>query len=148
MSKSCWLYLVFLVCVLQSVANADACYGSSVLSPAPFLGNNDEIIKLADGSVWEVKYEYGYLYAYYPTVTVCPGRGKLIVENTALNVQQVSQSRSAVPSRSPSGQSQKWTVFEETNIRSMVSGVVQQGSTFKTLSGNVYEVTPVLRLRL
>jgi hypothetical protein len=141
LSRSFWFYLVFFVCALPGAANADACYDSSVVSPAPFLGNNDEIVKLADGSVWEVKYEYAYLYAYYPKVTVCPGRGKLIIENTELNVQQVSHSRSVVSSQSPSGQSQNWAVFEETSIRAMVSGVVQQGSIFKTLSGNVYEVT-------
>ena len=54
------------------------------------MGNNGEIIKLSDGSLWEVKYEYEYLYEYFPTVVICPGQGKLIVGRTSLNVQLVS----------------------------------------------------------
>jgi hypothetical protein len=140
--RSSLLYLA-LVCGLPStVARADACYETSVVSPSPFLGINDEIVKLADGSVWEVKYEYAYLYAYFPRVTICPGRGKLIVERTTLNVQQLSQSRSTEQGgQQASSGSSRWTVFEETNIQGLVSGVVQRGSIFKTVSGNIYEVT-------
>jgi hypothetical protein len=127
-----------------SIAFADNCYETSIVSPSPFMGNNDEIFKLADGSIWEVKYEYAYLYAYNPSVTICPSRGKLILNQTTLNVQQVSRSRSMEQN---GGQAQGgnggWDVFEETNIRGMTSGVVERGRIFKTLSGNVYEVTGV-----
>ena len=47
---------------------------------------NDEIFRLADGSIWQVKYEYEYLYAYYPSVIICPTRGTLLVDDKSLNV--------------------------------------------------------------
>ena len=43
---------------------ANDCYQSSIAKPSPFMGNNDEIFTLIDGTVWEVKYEYEYLYEY------------------------------------------------------------------------------------
>jgi hypothetical protein len=46
---------------LPAASIATGCYESSIVSPTPFMGNNDEIFKLSDGSVWEVKYEYEYL---------------------------------------------------------------------------------------
>lgn len=67
-----------------------ACYEASITSPTPFMGNNGEIFKLDDGSIWEVKYEYEYMYEYYPTVVVCPARGKMVVGRKTLNVQPVS----------------------------------------------------------
>ncbi len=60
------------------------------MSPTPFMGNNGEVFKLADGSVWEVKYEYEYLYEYYPKVTICPNRGVLLLGNKTLRVQKVA----------------------------------------------------------
>jgi len=54
------------------------------------MGNNGELFKLVDGSVWEVKYEYEYMYEYYPSVIVCPDRGKLIIGEKSLNVQLMS----------------------------------------------------------
>jgi hypothetical protein len=49
--------------------------------PSPFLGTANEIIVLADGSVWEdVSYKYLYLYAYQPQVLICPALGKLYLE--------------------------------------------------------------------
>src|SRR5688500_10143380 len=74
-------------------AAAQNCYQSSILSPSPFMGNNGEIFKLADGSLWEVKYEYEYLYEYYPTVVICPNRGELILGKKSLNVELVSAVR-------------------------------------------------------
>ena len=35
----------------------------------------------------------------------------------------------------------KWEVFDETNLEGSISGTVQQGRVFKTISGNLYEVT-------
>ena len=54
------------------------------------MGNNGEIFKLADGSIWEVKYEYEYLYEYQPDVIICPSRGKLAIKGKSLNVQPVA----------------------------------------------------------
>jgi len=92
--------------LITSLAAAQECYESSILSPSPFMGNNGEIFKLADGSLWEIKYEYEYLYEYYPTVIICPSLGKLVINGVTLNVEQVgarkstpkSQSRQAPPS--------------------------------------------------
>lgn len=57
--------------------------------PAPFMGNDGEIFKLADGSLWEVKYEYEYMYEYYPDVIICPDKGKLIINDKKLNIEKV-----------------------------------------------------------
>jgi hypothetical protein len=64
-----------------------ACYESSIVKPTPFMGNDGEIFKLADDSLWEVKYEY--LYEYYPEVIICPSRAKLVIDGTSLNVANV-----------------------------------------------------------
>lgn len=83
------------------VANAQ-CYESSILTPAPFLGNHDEIFKLIDGTIWQVQYEYEYLYEYYPAVVICPGKGKLYVAKKELNVVQIGAAAPAGRSkRSP-----------------------------------------------
>ncbi len=37
-------------------------------------------------SMWQVKYEYEYLYAYYPSVIICPTRGTLLVDDKSLDV--------------------------------------------------------------
>lgn len=120
-------------------ASAQDCYESAIVSPTPFMGNNGEILKLADGSLWEVKYEYEYLYEYYPAVVVCPSRGRLIVGGKSLNVELVAR---APGSKMPaSRQTEEWETFEETNLEGSISGTVQRGRIFKTTSGNVYEVT-------
>ena len=76
--------------LIATSAFADSCYESSILSPSPFMGNSGEIFKLNDGSVWEVKYEYEYMYEYYPPVVICPDIGKLLLKNKKLNVVQLS----------------------------------------------------------
>src|SRR3970040_2742819 len=83
--------------LITSLASAQECYESSIVSPSPFMGNNGEIFKLADGSLWEVKYEYEYLYEYYPNVIICPSRGKLAIKGKTLNVEQVGVGRSTHP---------------------------------------------------
>jgi len=118
------------------------CYESSISSPTPFLGNHGEIFKLSDGTVWEVLYEYEYLYEYYPSVTICPGRGKLIVGEKSLGVQSLSNVNT-VNRADSAGQASiaEWLIFEETSLMGSITGTVQQGRIFKTMSGNVYEVT-------
>lgn len=74
-------------------AAAQSCYQTSVMAPSPFLGNHDEIVQLADGTIWKVLYEYNYLYAYYPQALICPGEGKLIVDGKALNVAPLAGSK-------------------------------------------------------
>jgi len=103
------------------------------------MGNNEEIFKLADGSLWEVKYEYEYLYEYYPLVVICPDQGKLIIGEKSLNVELVA----AAPGsrKGDSRQVDEWELFEETNLEGSISGTVQQGCIFKATSGSIYEVT-------
>jgi hypothetical protein len=107
------------------------------------MGNDGEIFKLADGSVWQVKYEYEYMYEYYPNVLVCPARGKMALKTKTLNIALVSAPGSASTKHraQPSASSGGWTIYEETNLQGSISGTVKQGSIFKTTSGNVYEVT-------
>ena len=69
------------------IAAPGDCYSSIIVSPSPFMGNNNEIFKLADGTVWKVKYEYEYLYEYQPEVVICPRKGKLLVAKKSLNVE-------------------------------------------------------------
>jgi hypothetical protein len=112
------------------------------------MGNNDEIFKLADGSVWQVKYEYEYMYDYYPSVIICPGLGKLIVGKKTLNIMHISGGKQAsVPQKShaqsPQIQTGTWEIYEETSLQGSISGTVKQGSIFKTTSGNIYEVTGI-----
>ena len=80
MRKNVFTLMLVVMSVLPSVTFAGECFQSSIVSPTPFMGNNEEIFKLSDGSVWEVKYEYEYLYEYYPSVIVCPNRGKLTLQ--------------------------------------------------------------------
>jgi len=74
---------------------APTCYEATILSPQPFLGNHGEVARLSDGSLWEIQFEYEYLYEYYPTVVVCPANGRLHVRGKSLNVSQISPGRSS-----------------------------------------------------
>ena len=105
------------------------------------MGNHGEVLKLADGSLWEVQNEYQYLYAYYPSVTVCPNRGILLINGKSLRVRALNSQQPKAPMAKPSAPSQNWTLFEETSLAGSISGTVQQGRIFKTTSGNIYEVT-------
>ena len=53
------------------------------------MGGNGEIFELDGGTLWEVKYEYEYMYEYYPEVIICPSKGKPVVRGKSLSVQQV-----------------------------------------------------------
>ena len=133
------------------LSSAQDCYSSTIRTPSPFMGNHDEIFTLADGSIWQVKNEYQYLYEYYPRVVVCPSRGKLTVGSKSLNVQRLSSSQQNVLPSARGGDSTKtptttavlgvWSVFENSNLQGSISGTVKQGHVFKTTSGNIYEVT-------
>lgn len=138
------LTMSFALLVISTAASGQDCYESSILSPSPFMGNNEEIFKLADGSLWEVKYEYEYLYEYYPSVVICPSRGRLIIGGKSLNVELVSAAKRRDGSaKGKSGQAGEWEIFEETNLQGSISGTIQQGHIFRTTSGNVYEVTGI-----
>ena len=89
MLKIRFLLALILSCFVNSI-QAQNCYEGSILSPSPFMGNNGEIFKLSDGTIWEVKYAYEYLYEYYPNVIICPSRGKLIIKGKNIDIAQVS----------------------------------------------------------
>jgi hypothetical protein len=128
----------FVLCAAVFSTSAQTCYESSILSPSPFMGNNGEIFKLTDGSLWEVKYEYEYLYEYYPNVIICPTRGNLIINGKKLNVQMInagSKGRTPTPAQGRGeiiesridGEFQGWegeTIFKLTN------GQIWQQSTY------------------
>ena len=127
-------FFVFCVLfVLAGISCAQNCYQSSIVSPSPFMGNNGEIFKLADGSLWEVKYEYEYLYEYLPDVIICPSKGKLAIKGKSLNVEQVGGTR-VTP---PSGKSQSVDVIES-QIEGGFSG--WEGETiFKLTNGQIWQ---------
>lgn len=66
-----------------------SCYNSSIMKPTPFMGTDGEVFVLSDGSVWQINYEYEYMYEYYPSVVACPNEGYVVVEGTKLNAQQL-----------------------------------------------------------
>ena len=109
------------------------CFESSIASPTPFMGNNGEGFKLSDGSIWEVRYEYEYLYEYYPSVVVCPGRGKIYLKNKSLNVAKLS----AAP-RKASGASTATADVIESRIDGEFEG--WEGETiFKLQNGEIWQ---------
>ena len=73
----------------NSLSQTNDCYQSTITNPTPFMGNNDEIFVLADGSIWKILYEYEYMYKYYPSVTACPSEGYVIVEGEKLKAQKL-----------------------------------------------------------
>ena len=84
-----------------------------------------------------MKYEYEYLYEYYPSVIICPSSGILVVDGKALNVERLTAGSA------PGGVSTQggaWEVYEETYLAGSISGMVQAGRIFRTTSGNIYEV--------
>ena len=121
--------------ITTGVAFAQECYESSILGPTPFMGNDGEIFKLADGSLWEVKYEYQYLYEYYPNVIICPARGKLTINGKSLNVAQVGARRTAPISSSKQAPSAE---IIESQIEGEFSG--WDGETiFKLTNGQIWQ---------
>lgn len=135
-----FLYLILpILSVLQQDLHAQDCYESFIVSPSPFMGNNGEIFKLDDGSLWEVKYEYEYLYEYYPRVFICPNQERMVIDEKSLQVKFIASTSGSKSANS--NQTDGWEVFEETGLEGSISGMVQLGRIFKTLSGNIYEVT-------
>lgn len=76
------------------------CYTASITKPTPFMGNNGEVFKLSNGSVWEVLYEYEYLYEYYPTITACPDGNFIVLDDKKLSAKPISGSSGAETSSS------------------------------------------------
>ena len=114
------------------------------MSPTPFLGNNNEIFKIADGSFWEVKFEYEYMYEYYPTVVLCPSTGKLAIKGKSLNIQAIAPATksSGAPTLNSSQASDvvetkidgDFTGFEDEKIFKMLNGQIWQQSSYGSRS--------------
>ncbi|QYK11470.1 hypothetical protein K0I63_11785 [Shewanella rhizosphaerae] len=128
------LFVALLLLPIYSFAQG--CFQSSILSPSPFMGNDGEIFKLDDGSMWEVKYEYEYLYEYYPSVVICPGKGKLIIGDKSLNVEMISsagQKENGSPSSASTIESQidgDFEGFEGETIIKLMNGQIWQQSEY------------------
>lgn len=124
--------IVIMIILSFNVFGSD-CYESSITKPAPFMGNNDEIFKLADGSTWEVKYEYEYMYAYYPQVVICPSAQTLHVDGKKLSVHLLSSGRTKQQSSKHSNVN-----VIESNIDGEFNG--WEGETiFKLRNGQIWQ---------
>jgi hypothetical protein len=128
----------FLIIGMAGKAEAQ-CFRSSITSPAPFLGNHDEIFQLSDGSYWRVQHEYSYLYEYYPNVVVCPDRMLLIVGDRTLNV---------APIVSAPGDPNEERAVVESRIDGQFEGF-EFGRVYLLQNGQVWRQTSArIRLRL
>lgn len=83
-------FFLFLSVVIPSFILSNECFQANIISPTPFMGNNDELFKLDNGMIGEVKYEYEYMYEYYPAVIVCPSKNKMIVKNKNLTIKIIN----------------------------------------------------------
>jgi len=111
-------------------ASAQSCYKTTITKPSPFLGNHDDVFQISEGDYWKVQFEYEYLYEYYPSVLICPSRGKLIVSNKSLSIALVSR-------RSSQGRQEKSNCYE-----TILKSNSNSGEILITIEGHVYEVLP------
>lgn len=128
---------IYLALSISSIsAIAQDCFQSSVLSPSPFMGNDGEIFKLVDESMWQVKYEYEYLHEYKPDVLVCPKQGKLIVDGKSINIEPISIAKPRDRKYSSNNQVSESQIegdfegFEGETIIQLVNGQVWQQSEY------------------
>jgi hypothetical protein len=111
------------------------CFDSTIQSPSPFMGNNEEVFKLSDGSLWEVKYEYEYLYEYYPNVTICPDEGFMIIGGKKLNIASLGKEQNT-GKQTPRGQYLETRIdgefngFEGETILKLANGQIWQQSEY------------------
>jgi hypothetical protein len=128
------LVIIYLALVLLPKGlYAQDCFETSILSPTPFMGNDGEIFKLVNGSIWEVKYEYEYLYEYYPNVIICPDRGKLIINDKSLSIELLSSASNETPSNETVIESQidgDFNGFEGETIIKLMNGQIWQQSEY------------------
>ena len=131
------IFSFFALLIGTSTSFAQSCYESSIVSPSPFMGNDSEIFKLADGSLWEVKYEYQYLYEYSPMVIICPSKGKLVIKGKSLNVAQIGTAKVAPRNITPRSTSTTLDIIES-QIDGEFSG--WDGETiFKLANGQIWQ---------
>ncbi len=92
------VFFGLIIWAISFTSNASECYETSVISPAPFLGNHNEIFKTQDGGLWQVMHEYSYLYEYYPTVMIC-NNSKLVIKGKPLNIIKLKSAKSSKASQ-------------------------------------------------
>lgn len=125
-------FVVFVLFITTQHLYAQDCYRSTIQSPSPFLGNHGEIAKLADGSIWEIQFEYEYMYEYYPSVIVCPSRGILIVKDKKFNARAINGGAG--------GGNLKSSGVIESFIESTFNGL-NMGNIYRLSNGQVWEQT-------
>jgi hypothetical protein len=117
------------VMLVLSPAVAEPCHDVMIQSPAPFLGNDGEIVKLSDGSLWTVAGSYEYMYAYYPPAILCASSGRLIVRSKTLQVAPISPKSTERKSGAK--------IIEDT-IVSDFNGL-KQGNVYRLANGQLWE---------
>ena len=122
------LFVLALI-LISNITYSQDCYKNTIQSPTPFLGNHGEIVKLADGSVWEIQYQYEYMYEYYPAVIACPSKGTLMVRNKKLSARVIKSTSSS-----------NSTSVIESYIESNFNGL-NMGNIYKLSNGQIWEQT-------
>lgn len=125
-----------MVILMPLLLAASDWYEASIMSPTPFMGNNGEVFKLSDGSIWEVKYEYRYMYKYYPWVMVSPSQGKLLIDGKKLNVLMLASGQEVKKSK-PSLETPQ---VIESKIDGESEGF-EGDSIFKLTNGQIWQQT-------
>jgi hypothetical protein len=141
MIRKGFLITAFIFLAINQV-QAQSCFESSVMSPTPFMGNNSEVFKLANGTIGEVVAEYEFMYEYYPSVTVCPSRSMMIVEGKRLNIKILAAAAgSPSPNTPPSTQSaNSQPSVIESKIDDEFEGY-EVGNIYKLRNGQIWEQT-------
>ena len=127
-----WLPLA----MTPTISFAQGCFQAAILSPSPFMGNDGEIFKIDDGSMWQVKYEYEYLYEYNPDVVICPSQGKMIIGESTLNIEPITSNNSGESGSVSDGEVVESQIdgdfegFEGETIIKLMNGQIWQQSEY------------------
>lgn len=66
---------------------AKSCYKARIIYPGTFMGNDNELIELFDGSQYVIKYAMENMNLQQPMATICPKNHLLIVKGVKFYVQ-------------------------------------------------------------
>ena len=118
-------------------ASAESCYDSVVRVPSPYLNNGGETIILMDGTIWQdTSYNYSYAYEYFPSVTICPSGGFMIMKGKKISIIPIGTS---APER---GKSSTPASPSQAVIESRIDGDFNgwEGETiFKLTNGQIWQ---------
>ncbi len=131
-----WIF-VFLASLISCTVAAQSCYDTSVKSPSPYLNNGGEVIIMTDGTIWQdVSYNYSYAYEYYPSVTICPSAGFMIMNGKKIAIIPVNGGASAPQGRKAPEASSSEVI--ESRIDGEFTG--WEGETvFKLTNGQIWQ---------